>query len=104
MTTTTNLAIKAPTKLSREEAVELLIKGCEKYLNETYDGSLDRRGLIMELRYNVAPKGMAAIFDWFTGVLDTDFDDLLILLMVAWTEAAGDDFDWKTNFTTLNNL
>jgi len=97
---TTDLSIPVPSRLSREDAVELLAKAIESYLHESYNGGQDHKGLILELRYNILPKGVGAIFDWFLNALGADVDDLLILLLVAWTEPIDSDYDWSTD---INN-
>jgi hypothetical protein len=97
---TNNLGIPTPNKLTREAALELLVKGCETYLVENRALGTSPKGAILELRYIVSPKGMGAIIDWFlSDATGGDADDLVTLLLTSWSEPLEADLDWAADLS-----
>jgi hypothetical protein len=85
-----------PLPHDRAAAIEMLGRVMATYVNEQYDGELDRKGLMMELRFTVMPKGIGDMINWFIGVLEADADALLICLLMAWVKADPEiDFSWE---------
>lgn len=77
--------------LSRETALLLLHVEVRKYIEEQYDGDLDKRGLKLELQQMGDSVGHT--LRWSVQQLGLDLDDVRILLMLAWCECTQEDFD-----------
>lgn len=76
--------------LTRDTALALLREKTEEYIRENYDGDLDQRGLVLELKQMT---NIGQILRWFLDILEADDEDLRILVMLAWVDCLQDDFD-----------
>lgn len=86
--------------VDREAAVRGLVNVAKLYINEQYDGTLDRTGLVMELQVIAKEEGaLGKIQSWMRDILEAPAMDVIIALMMAWADCTPEDYSELPNYT-----